>query len=182
MTPDECRACIQALDWEGLRVLWRQIQEGDTPGWDRGSAFEYLVLRAFELDGAVVRFSFQAEFLGTQVEQIDGAIHLGNLSAIVESKDHDANLPFGPIAKLRSQLLRRPAGTLGILFSRTGFTEQAKLLCHFTMPQAILLWSGDELEHCLEPGAMVKALTVKRDRAIEEGLPFFDVGVLRSES
>jgi hypothetical protein len=50
---------IKSLDWNGLRSLWDSIEIRNTAaiGWDAGKAFEYLVLRAFELDGAKVKFS-----------------------------------------------------------------------------------------------------------------------------
>jgi creatinine amidohydrolase len=43
---------IAELDWPGLRGLWQVMKTGVTPGWDSGRAFEYLILRAFQLDGA----------------------------------------------------------------------------------------------------------------------------------
>ncbi len=46
-TGEEYRTAIESVDWSGLRDLWGEIQERDTPGWDAGKAFEYLVLRAF---------------------------------------------------------------------------------------------------------------------------------------
>jgi hypothetical protein len=49
----EYQAAIQKLDWDGLQNLWERIETRSTaPDWAAGKAFEYLVLRAFELDGA----------------------------------------------------------------------------------------------------------------------------------
>jgi hypothetical protein len=59
------------------------------------------------------------------VEEIDGAIHLPGLSCLVESKDWEKNVAIGPIVTMRSQLLRRPAGTIGLMFSRKTFTRPA---------------------------------------------------------
>ncbi len=45
---------IRRLGRTGLLVLWRQIQDKNTPGWGPGKALEYLVLRAFQIEGATV--------------------------------------------------------------------------------------------------------------------------------
>ncbi len=83
----EYEARIQQLDWSGLRSLWENIVRRDTPDWEPGRAFEYLVLRAFQLDGARVRWPYSIELEDEVVEQIDGAVHWGRLSCLVESKD-----------------------------------------------------------------------------------------------
>lgn len=71
---------IQKLDWAGLRSLWVRIIAGSTPGWKSGKAIEHLVLRAFELDGAVVAWPYTVQMRGAEIEQIDGAIYCGGLS------------------------------------------------------------------------------------------------------
>ncbi|MCC3605915.1 MAG: hypothetical protein JGK24_22480 [Microcoleus sp. PH2017_29_MFU_D_A] len=43
-----------------------------------------------------------------------------------------------------------PAGTVGLIFSRTGFTNAAVSLSYFSLPQAILMWNGAELKYALE--------------------------------
>jgi hypothetical protein len=43
---------IAAYDRVQLLNLWAQIQAGETPDWAPGKAFKYLVMRAFELEGA----------------------------------------------------------------------------------------------------------------------------------
>ena len=133
-----------APDWSGVVPFWQRIVNQDTPGWDPGKAFEYLVLRAFELDGAEVRYPFPVQLFdeGAAVEQIDGAIHLPGLSCIVECKDEAERISFEPIAKMRNQLLRRPGGIAGVVFSRSGFTPPAVRLAHFCSPQSVLLWDG----------------------------------------
>ena len=72
--------------------------------------------------------------------------HNCGLNCLVESKDLGENVPLGPIAKLRYQLLRRPAGTIGLMFSSKSFTEPAVLLAHFALPQAILLWTEPDMD------------------------------------
>lgn len=158
--------------------MWQGIEQRDTPGWDPGKAFEYLVLRAFELDGAEVRFPFQVQLFeeGAVVEQIDGAIHLRELSCLVESKDTGEPMGIEPIAKMRNQLLRRPGGVGGVVFSRTGFTGPAVRLAHFCAPQAILLWDGEEFAHAItHPTRRVAVrLLSKYRRYVERGMPNYD--------
>jgi hypothetical protein len=53
---------IQLMHWAELRSLWDNIEQRDTVGWEPGKAFEYLVLRAFQLDGADVKFPYRVKF------------------------------------------------------------------------------------------------------------------------
>jgi hypothetical protein len=169
-TEAEYRAKIAPCGWAELRTIWAGIQAGDTPGWEPGKAFEYLVLRAFELDGADVRWPYTVALFGEDVDQIDGALHCDGLSCLVESKDLREDVSLGPIAKLRYQLLRRPAGTIGLLFSSRGFTQPAVMLAHFALPQAILLWSGNEIDHGLTTESWARLLG-RKFRACRGGAP-----------
>jgi hypothetical protein len=45
---------VRDWDWSRLRALWDAVESNATPDWDPGKALEYLVLRAFQLDGAEV--------------------------------------------------------------------------------------------------------------------------------
>ena len=154
-----------------------QIENRHTPNWDSGKAFEYMVLRAFELDGAEVKWPYRVKLFGEEVEQIDGVIYSGGLSCLVESKDFadKSNVDIAPIAKLRNQLLRRPASTLGLVFSRTGFTDPARHLSYFSLPQTILLWNGEEIKYALEKEIICELLTLKYRVCVEDGLPDYDV-------
>jgi hypothetical protein len=167
---------IKSLQWDGLRSLWSQIEDRSTPDWDSGKAFEYMVLRAFELDGAEVKWPYRVRLFGEEVEQIDGVIYSEGLSFLVESKDFtDKNVDIAPIAKLRNQLLRRPASTIGLLFSRTGFTDPARHLSYFSLPQTILLWNGEEIKYALKKEIICELLTLKYRVCVEDGLPDYDV-------
>ena len=168
---------IKSFQWDGLRSLWNQIENRYTPNWDSGKAFEYTVLRAFELDGAEVKWPYRVKLFGEEVEQIDGVIYSGGLSCLVESKDFadKSNVDIAPIAKLRNQLLRRPASTLGLVFSRTGFTDPARHLSYFSLPQTILLWNGEEIKYALEKEIICELLTLKYRVCVEDGLPDYDV-------
>lgn len=178
-TAEECRQRIAAVDeWSGVQALWQRIEQQDTPGWDPGKAFEYLVLRAFELDGAEVRYPFQVQLFdeGSAVEQIDGAIHLPGLSCLMECKDEREPTSFEPIAKMRNQLLRRPSGVVGVVFSRIGFTRPAIRLAHFCAPQSILLWDGAEFGYAISHASrrLVPRLLSKYRRYVELGKPDHD--------
>jgi hypothetical protein len=131
---------VRQLDWSGLRRLWKEIEAGSAAGWPPGRALEHLVLRAFELSGATVRWPYPVSIAEETVEQIDGAVHvhLHGLSCIVECKDTAGPINTDAIAKLRNQLLRRPAGTIGLMFSRSGFTHSATVLAEFLAPQCVL--------------------------------------------
>jgi hypothetical protein len=178
VSPTDLEATIKRLDWNGLLALWKALQQGAVPGWDSGKALEYLVIRAFEIDPlepALVRYPYRVSLFGEDVEEIDGAVHLPGLSCLVESKDWEVNVAIGPIVKMRSQLLRRPSGTIGLMFTRKTFTQPAIYLAHFTMPQAVLLWSGLDLNFALEAGRISEFLRLKYRVCCEDGIPNYDL-------
>lgn len=158
-----------------LLTLWQAIVAKDTPDWPPGRALEYLVLRAFEIEGATVRWPFIVQDAGEELEQIDGVIYTDGFACLVECKDTTAKVNVDPIAKLRNQLLRRPAQTLGLLFSTNGFTESAQVLTRFTAPQTILLWPGQEVAYCLQNQYFRQGLMMKYQWCIEHAIPFYDV-------
>jgi hypothetical protein len=170
---------IQQLDWSGLRSLWENIGRRDTPNWDPGRALEYLVLRAFQLDGAQVRWPYSIPMEDEVVEQIDGAIHWGRLSCLVETKDTSLPISVEPIAKMRNQLLRRPSGAIGLVFSRAGFTQPAILLARYIAAPTILLWAGKELDYVLQVEKIGEFLESKYRECIETGFP--DASILRGD-
>lgn len=178
-TDEENRLRIRAIHRrEDLVALYKRICEGETTPWDSGKAFEYLVLRAFELEHAEVTWPYQVSLFGSPAEQIDGAVyavHHGSLWCLIESKDTGEKVNIEPIAKIRNQLLRRPSPAVGLVFSRNGFTEAARTLAQFVAPQSILLWEGPELDHALRRGIMIKGLFEKYRRLIEHGDASFDI-------
>jgi hypothetical protein len=177
-TRKEYEAAIGKLKWPGLKKLWEAIKAKDTPGWEPGKAFEYLVVRMFELDGAEVRWPYPVPLFGsTEIEEIDGSVRYVGFHCLIESKDESDNIPVGPIAKLRNQMLRRPAGTIGLLFSSRAFTPSAVMLAHFTLPQTILLWSGNEVEFALNNRRIGTLLELKYRVCVDEGVPEFNVAV-----
>ncbi|HYH81025.1 MAG TPA: hypothetical protein VEX86_14585, partial [Longimicrobium sp.] len=90
-------------------------------------------------------------------------------ACLVEAKDTAAAIDFGALAKLRTQLARRPAGAIGMVVSRTAFTGAALTLASYFAPQTVLLVSGAELEQALEDEDMVGLLVAKYRECVEEG-------------
>lgn len=174
-TNEEYEAKIKTFNWEQLTILWEAILNRSTPEWEDGKAFEYLILRAFELEKVEVRWPYSVKFDEEEVEQIDGIVYVNNISCLVECKDYSKNISFEPIAKMRSQLMRRPASAIGSVFSSKGFTEPALILANFTFPQTILLWNGGEIDYCLKKKAFSEALVTKYQKCIEFGHHDYDV-------
>lgn len=173
---------IRQLDWKGLRKLWQQIlspdsvqERGDRESWERGKALEYLVLRAFELDGAQVRWPYDVRDGHQVLEQIDGAVYAGGLACLVECKDTGKPINVEPIAKLWTLLHRRPPGVVGLIFSRSGYTAPALTLTHTLVPRSILLWSGEEVAHVLERENAAEALALKYRHCVEHAVADYDV-------
>jgi hypothetical protein len=164
-------------DWESLDILWQNIVNKNTPEWQAGKALEYFVLRAFELNGADIRYPYQVKIFNESVEQIDGAIHHQHLSCLVECKDEKDKINIEPIAKLRNQLHRRPAGSIGCIFSVSSYTEPALILSRFAAPQAIILWEKDSIEFSLKNRSFCNSLTRKYQALIEEGDPNFNLEI-----
>lgn len=186
MTQQECLAKVQLLDRSELCDLWSSIKRRDTEekGWQKGLAFEYLILRAFQLEGADIVWPFPVELFEEKVEQIDGVIHLPGsvMSVLVESKDYQERLNIDPIVKMRSQLQRRPAGVIGSVFSTNGFTDPALTLAQFMAPQTILLWEQPDIDYCLTEGKFTEGLLKKYRHCIEHGKSDFNVSPIKSLS
>lgn len=91
---------ITCYDWDELLMLWNQIQLGDTPDWESGKAMEYLVLRAFHLEGAEVIYPYSVVIEEEELEQIDGAIYSNGLACLIECKDVAERVNIEPLAKM----------------------------------------------------------------------------------
>lgn len=162
-----CQAGISAGlwdDWTICIVAPRRYlaNAAYAAGYDRSVAYEDIVAWLKSAGTADDRVNFRIEVLKQAIEQL-------------ESKDREEPLDVVALAKLRSQLQRRPAGTMGIVFARSGFTEPAKQLLRWMSPLQILLWESEELEAALRSGKMHDALKLKLRRAMEHGTPDFDV-------
>ncbi len=180
MTDIQYQQAISTLDWQDLTQLWQAIKTGNTPTWSAGKAFEYLVIRMFELDGLKVKYPFSVTlpYNNAQLEQIDGVVYYDNLGILIESKDHtqsNKNVSIEPIAKLRNQLNRRPYLTIGCVFSATEFTEAVSTLIDYLGNETILLWTGQEVELCLQKQCIKNYLTQKIEHRIEYGIHDFNI-------
>ena len=167
---------IQTYEWYDLCYLWQDIDDRSTAlDWANGKALEYFIIRAFELEGAEVRYphtvSIDSLELGgdkNALEQIDGTVYSNGIACIVECKDTEDKVNFEPIAKMRSQLMRRPSATIGSIFSIKGFTRPAMTLLDFIHPQTILAWERDDIEFSLKNKSFCDSLKRKYRRAVEE--------------
>lgn len=179
--PSECAQRISRLDWHGLRALWKSILAREkSPEWPEGRAFEHLILRAFQLDGAQVRWPYEVTKVGGQqsekpVEEIDGAVCARGLWCLVQSKDTEDPQNVELIAKLRNQLLRRPSPTVGLIFSVGGFTGPALILAGFVAPQTILLWHKEDVDYALREESICDPLLRKYRLCVEEGRPDYRI-------
>jgi len=81
------------------------------------------------------------------------------------------------VAKLRNQLLRRPAATIGVIVSRNGFTEPAVILARYVAPQAIILWDGDDLARAINHRRIRTYLVQKYRYLVEHSLPNYSIAV-----
>jgi hypothetical protein len=166
---------------DALNELWSKIKALEANGLPLGRAFEYMVLRAFELDAenrAIVEYPYTVSLFDEQVvEQIDGFIGIpsSGIYAMAESKDQLENVSITPIYKLRGQLARRPSNLIGCFFSKSDYTHPAKLLSHFLFPQTILLWSRKDIDFCFENAYFVDAMETKYRFALKEGITNLDL-------
>lgn len=181
MTPVECESRVKEMQRKQLMAFWNLIQAGNAAGWEEGKAFEYFIIRAFELEGAAVRYPYMVKLDGSTIEQIDGALYVSHLSCLVESKDTVKPCDVLPIAKMRNQLLRRPAGVIGVLFSHADFTPAASQLATYTAPQSILLWNGEEIDFALKKKQLITGLMEKYRHCVEHGLPDYDIRDIKTD-
>jgi hypothetical protein len=159
-----------------LQKLWASLQQGATlSDWPPGKALEYLILRAFEIEKAEVDWPRSVYLEGKEVEQLDGVVHSDGLSFVVEAKDQADEVNLEPIAKLNTQLQRRPPATMGLVFSKSGFTTNAKTLIRYLSPVRVLLWEGSELTSALKDKAMRQGARRKYRMAVQRGIPDFNL-------
>ena len=163
-TPAELRFVntIRSYDRRKLRKFWNQIKAGNTPGWAAGKALEYMLVRAFDLEGAEVVYPYNNNVLNAQ-EQFDGYIYVKDLGAgfLIECKDWKEKVAFDELAKLHGRLTYRIPSTFGIFLSKSGFTPSAVELMFMMHPHNVLLWSYDEIDECFKNFKFMKALKFK---------------------
>ncbi|MFL5354553.1 hypothetical protein [Archangium sp.] len=161
---------VLALGHEGLLELWTGLREGRSPpDWPAGILLEYLVLRAFQLEGAEVIWPYRVQQDGLLLEQIDGALYFDGVSCLVEFKDVTRPVDTVAIVKLKAQLLRRPRATIGALFNTGEFSQVATSLMRMMPPPDVLLWTGDEIDLALRGRRLLKGMRAKLRHAVEMG-------------
>ncbi|MCP3145111.1 restriction endonuclease [Pyxidicoccus xibeiensis] len=155
---------VQEMGQAELLALWGRVRrreriEGGAPG----RAFEFLLLRAFQLEGAKVVWPY-----ASVIEQIDGGVYVDGLSCLVEAKDHAEPIGFEAIARLSVRMQRRPSPALGLLFSTSGFTWPALKAVAAHPLRNVLLWRDTDIAMALEHG-MRASLRRKWRVAVEVG-------------
>jgi Restriction endonuclease len=157
-----------------LLDLWENIKnEKDIKGWESGKAFEYLIIRAFQLEGVETNWPYHVTYpqkFGV-VEQIDGFVRIAGITYLIESKDYSDPLSIEAIAKLRFRLEGRPSATMGIVFARSNFSIATEVFAQFCSPLNVLLWSADDLEFAIQKGFMKQGVIAKYAFATQHGLP-----------
>ena len=160
-------ATIRSYNWPKLKKFWTQIKVGNTPEWASGKALEYMLVRAFDLEGAEVVYPYNNEVHSAK-EQFDGYVFVKELGAgfLIECKDWNDKVTFDELAKLHGRLTYRMPSTYGIFLSKTGFTPSAVELMFMMHPHNILLWSYDEIDECFKNQKFMKALKYKYQYAM----------------
>lgn len=174
--PTDYIAKIRKFDTAELVTMLQNIKAGKPPrGWASGKAFEHIILRGFDIEKAEVIWPYDVPHAAYTIEQMDGVVYYSGLACLVEAKDYGTTVNVEPIAKLRNQLMRRPPGTLGLVFARSDYTQPMKELTRMMNPLQILLWEYEELEESLQKRRMCQALLLKYRKAVEFGMPDFNV-------
>lgn len=173
MTEEECVAAARRWKRRDLvRILGALLLGATEPGWAPGKDFEYLIIRAFELERVQVAYPFRVAVHdgANTTEQIDGSVLHQGTRFLIESKAWDRRVDRAPLALLTTQLSRRPPQTMGSVFTLFGYTAAALALTNMTSPIRLLLWVPEELRVALTEGAMTEALAFKYRWAQEQGV------------
>lgn len=161
-----------------LRKLWDSRKDADGKDmWPKGKLMEFLIVRAFELESSsakpvYVTYPFgerEPQIGNEELEQIDGAVHVMHLHALIECKDYkDLKIDIEPLVKLRFRLQVRHSMAFGIFFSCTDMTYPAEYWIKYMAPQLIVFWDKDDLEYCLDNQCFVECLEEKYRMAVDK--------------
>jgi hypothetical protein len=150
--------------------MWEVLSSrDDLPGWPPGRALEYLVLRAFQLEGAEVIWPYEVRRNGVLLEQVDGAIYFDGVTCLIETKDQSEPIDFMAISRMKAKLMRRPRAVIGAVFGTGEFTPAALHLTEMLPPPDVLLWSGRDIGWALQRQAMREGMRKKWRQAMEQG-------------
>ena len=169
--------------------LWDEYLNGsyDKTFWADGKLWEYIVLRGFEIerDGCVTYpYDVEDEKMkyGGPIEQIDGAVHVDELHALVECKDYDtAKIKVEPLTKMRNQLARRHASVFGMFFSATELTTPAQIQVKFMAPQLIIIWTKEDIDYCVRNNSFISCMKEKYRQAVENCEYIYPYGCIQQE-
>lgn len=155
------------------------VAEKDPPNWDGGQAFEFMMLRFFELDGAEVTYPYGPIVgLDGMTQETDGFIYTDKVRCLVESKDWSSPVKMSTVAKLKDRMLHRNTQLIGCIFcSRNGFSKSALSAAFLEQSRYnILLWGSDEINALIQGprGNFVEALHTKYRYSLEKLIPYFD--------
>lgn len=174
-TSTEYKSVIKGCYREGLISLWESYlhDDYDKEFWQNGKLLEYIVLRGFELEREnSVTYPYDVEDsmfkFEKPIEQIDGAVHVDELHALVECKDYDkSKIKVEPLTKMRNQLARRHGVVFGIFFSATPLTIPAQIQVKFMAPQLIIIWLKDDIDYCIKNARFIDCMREKYRQAVE---------------
>lgn len=174
-TAKEYEQKIKKYCKHGIIKLWEEYLDNsyDNTFWQNGKLLEYIVLRGFEIErNGCVSYPYDVRDEDMQydgpIEQIDGAVHVDELHALVECKDYDiTKIKVEPLAKMRNQLARRHASVFGMFFSATDYTTPAQIQVKFMAPQLIILWSKEDIDYCIRNNSFIACMKEKYRQAVE---------------
>jgi hypothetical protein len=167
---------VLALGHEELLKLWSGLRVGIAPAdWPPGVLLEYLLLRAFQLEGAEVTWPYRVYRGRVLLEQIDGVVYFDGVTCLVEAKDVTRAVDTVALVRLKSLLVRRPRTIVGALFITGEFSEAAFSLAEMLPPPDVLLWKGKELEWALQGRRLLEGMRRKLRYAVETGFSDLDL-------
>lgn len=161
-----------------LRKQWDNRKDEDGKDvWHKGKLMEIMIVRAFELESSELKPVYVTYPFGVrditydneELEQIDGAVHVMDLHALIECKDYkNIKIDIEPLVKLRFRLQVRHSSAFGIFFSCTDLTKPAEYWIKLMAPQLIIFWDEEDLEYCLDHACFVDCLETKYRMAIDK--------------
>lgn len=171
-----------AVNWEELRDIWarllpeegkpRRFREQPLSDQQAGWVFERLVMEAFRLDDVCGHYPYVV----SEREEVDGLIVAGCQGFLIESKCKRKGIGIDPIYRLHILVGHRPAGTLGLFFSASGFTPGAFRSAEFLKPIQILLFDRMDLEWAFQAeDRMMAMIRSKWAFALKFGRPYYPI-------
>ncbi len=117
---------------------------GSTNPQERGHDLEHLLHELFRFENLN-----PGEAFAIKGEQIDGAFELDGIHYLVEAKWIQNKVQPEEVSWFQTKIQRRLVGTRGLMISINEFTDEA--IRTATESKCIILMSGDDLYHVLDP-------------------------------